>query len=70
LLENFSEDMKLSVYIVSESSRRLLLKLLGEDCERNNLVSAVLNFEELYDVEDLDEGVMQYGTGYEQAEGE
>lgn len=50
LFEKYSGDTKLSAYIISESSRNLITKLLGDDCEKVNLINAELNLVENYDV--------------------
>ena len=46
LLEKYSLDTKFSVYIISESSRKLITKLLGDKCKKINTIEAVLNLVE------------------------
>lgn len=49
LLEKYPIDTKFSAYIVSESSRNLITKLLGDNCQKINMIEAVLNLVENYD---------------------
>lgn len=49
LLEKYSPDTKFSAYIVSESSKNLIEKLLGDNCQKINMIEAVLNLVENFD---------------------
>ena len=52
LFEKYSDDTLFSAYIISESSKNLLTKLLGESKNKQNLIIAELSFMDEYEIEE------------------
>lgn len=68
LFTGFSDDTKFTVYIISESSEKLIKKLLGEPQEMVSLLHAEYSLETFDGMLEDVIGEVSDGAGYEQAE--